>query len=87
METTVDNNHRSNDRILEVRMLLEPIWLVTIRRRRMKVLCPSATRHYRKDCPKVKNQNRGNKTKVPDAKGKAYVLGGGDANPGSNTVT
>ncbi|GJY49794.1 putative reverse transcriptase domain-containing protein, partial [Tanacetum coccineum] len=42
--------------------------------------------HYRKDCPKVKNQNRRNKARVPDAKGKAYVLGG-DANPGSNTVT
>nr|GFA07888.1 hypothetical protein [Tanacetum cinerariifolium] len=43
--------------------------------------------HYQKNCPKVKNQNRENKVKVPDARGKAYVLGGGDANPGSNTVT
>ncbi|GKD56590.1 putative reverse transcriptase domain-containing protein [Tanacetum coccineum] len=43
--------------------------------------------HYRKDCPKVKNQNYGNKARVPDARGKAYVLGGGDANSGSNTVT
>ncbi|GJZ05011.1 putative reverse transcriptase domain-containing protein [Tanacetum coccineum] len=43
--------------------------------------------HYRKDCPKVKNQNRGNKARVPDARGKAYILGGGDANSGSNTVT
>ncbi|GKD43722.1 putative reverse transcriptase domain-containing protein [Tanacetum coccineum] len=43
--------------------------------------------HYRKDCPKVKNQNRGNKARVPNARGKAYVLGGGDANLGSNTVT
>ncbi|GJR54993.1 putative reverse transcriptase domain-containing protein [Tanacetum coccineum] len=43
--------------------------------------------HYQKDCPKVKNQNLGNKARVPDARGKAYVLGGGDANPGSNTVT
>ncbi|GKD34850.1 putative reverse transcriptase domain-containing protein [Tanacetum coccineum] len=43
--------------------------------------------HYRKDCPKVKNQNRRNTARVPDSKGKAYVLGGGDANPGSNTVT
>ncbi|GJR79910.1 putative reverse transcriptase domain-containing protein [Tanacetum coccineum] len=43
--------------------------------------------HYRKDCPKVKNQNRRNKARVPDARGKAYVLGGGDANPGSNTIT
>ncbi|GJR22006.1 putative reverse transcriptase domain-containing protein [Tanacetum coccineum] len=43
--------------------------------------------HYRKDCPKVKNQNRGNKARVPDVRGKAYVLGGGDTNPDSNTVT
>ncbi|GJY51428.1 putative reverse transcriptase domain-containing protein [Tanacetum coccineum] len=43
--------------------------------------------HYRKDCPKVNNQNRGNKVRVSDARGKTYVLGGGDANPGSNTVT
>ncbi|GJY39104.1 putative reverse transcriptase domain-containing protein [Tanacetum coccineum] len=43
--------------------------------------------HYLKDYPKVKNQNRGNKARVPDARGKAYVLGGGDANSGSNTVT
>ncbi|GJW60966.1 putative reverse transcriptase domain-containing protein [Tanacetum coccineum] len=43
--------------------------------------------HYRKDCPKVKNQNCRNKERVPDARGKTYVLGGGDANSGSNTVT
>nr|GEU38228.1 reverse transcriptase domain-containing protein [Tanacetum cinerariifolium] len=43
--------------------------------------------HYRKNCPKFKNQNRRNKARVPDARGKAYVLGGGDPNPGSNTVT
>ncbi|GJX20800.1 putative reverse transcriptase domain-containing protein [Tanacetum coccineum] len=42
--------------------------------------------HYRKDCPKIKNQNRGNKASVPDARGRAYALGGGDVNPGSNTV-
>ncbi|GJR49080.1 putative reverse transcriptase domain-containing protein [Tanacetum coccineum] len=47
--------------------------------------------HYRSDCPKVKYQNRGNKTRnkngVGKARGKAYVLGGGDANPYSNVVT
>ncbi|GJW15237.1 putative reverse transcriptase domain-containing protein [Tanacetum coccineum] len=43
--------------------------------------------YYQKDYPKVKNQNCGNKARVPDASGKAYVLGGGDANSGSNTVT
>ncbi|GJW06153.1 putative reverse transcriptase domain-containing protein [Tanacetum coccineum] len=30
----------------------------------------------RKDCPKIKNQNRGNKARVPDARGRAYALGG-----------
>ncbi|GJW51258.1 putative reverse transcriptase domain-containing protein [Tanacetum coccineum] len=29
--------------------------------------------HYQKDYPKVKNQNRRNKARVPDARGKAYV--------------
>ncbi|GJX41659.1 putative reverse transcriptase domain-containing protein [Tanacetum coccineum] len=47
----------------------------------------SNTGGQNKDCPKVKNQNRRNKARVPDARGKAYVLGGGDANPGSNTIT
>ncbi|GJT92839.1 reverse transcriptase domain-containing protein [Tanacetum coccineum] len=42
--------------------------------------------HYQKDYPKVQNQNRGSKARVPDTRGKAYVLGGGDANPSSNTV-
>nr|GEV84721.1 hypothetical protein [Tanacetum cinerariifolium] len=46
--------------------------------------------HYRSDCPKMKDQNRGNKIKnksgIVEAKGKAYVLGGGDANPDSNVV-
>ncbi|GKE46154.1 putative reverse transcriptase domain-containing protein [Tanacetum coccineum] len=43
------------------------------------------------DCPKLKDQNYGNKTKnkngVGEARGKAYVLGGGDANTDSNVVT
>ncbi|GJS81583.1 putative reverse transcriptase domain-containing protein [Tanacetum coccineum] len=47
--------------------------------------------HYRSDCPKLKDQNHGNKTGnkngVGEARGKAYVLGGGDANPDSNVVT
>ncbi|GKD47813.1 putative reverse transcriptase domain-containing protein [Tanacetum coccineum] len=46
--------------------------------------------HYRGDCPKLKDQNRGNKARnknrVGEARGKAYVLGGGDANPDSNVV-
>ncbi|GKC51837.1 reverse transcriptase domain-containing protein [Tanacetum coccineum] len=47
--------------------------------------------HYRSDCPKLKDQNRGKKTRnksgIGEARGKAYVLGGGDANPDSNVVT
>ncbi|GJU66234.1 putative reverse transcriptase domain-containing protein [Tanacetum coccineum] len=47
--------------------------------------------HYRSDCPKQKDQNRrnktGNKSGIGEARGKAYVLGGGDANPDSNFVT
>ncbi|GKD37863.1 reverse transcriptase domain-containing protein [Tanacetum coccineum] len=46
--------------------------------------------HYRSYCPKLKDQNRGNKAGnkngVGEARGKAYVLGGGDANPDSNVV-
>ncbi|GKB56364.1 putative reverse transcriptase domain-containing protein [Tanacetum coccineum] len=46
--------------------------------------------HYQSDCPKLKDQNRGNKAGnkngVGEARGKAYVLGGGDANPDSNVV-
>ncbi|GJT73176.1 putative reverse transcriptase domain-containing protein [Tanacetum coccineum] len=46
--------------------------------------------HYRSDCPNLKDQNcgnkDGNKNGVGEARGKAYVLGGGDANPDSNVV-
>ncbi|GJX57778.1 reverse transcriptase domain-containing protein [Tanacetum coccineum] len=43
--------------------------------------------HFKKDCPKLKNQNNGNKPVIPKARGKAYTIGGGDAIPGSNVVT
>ncbi|GJX46048.1 putative reverse transcriptase domain-containing protein, partial [Tanacetum coccineum] len=47
--------------------------------------------HYRSDCLKLKDQNRGNKTRnksgIGEARGKAYVLGGGDAKPDSNFIT
>ncbi|GJU99662.1 putative reverse transcriptase domain-containing protein [Tanacetum coccineum] len=35
----------------------------------------------------MKSQNRGNKYGNGEARGKAYVIGGGDANPDSNVVT
>ncbi|GJX00871.1 putative reverse transcriptase domain-containing protein, partial [Tanacetum coccineum] len=47
--------------------------------------------HYKSDCPKLKNQDHGNKMgnksgNVGEARGKAYVLGGGDADPNSNII-
>ncbi|GJY29506.1 putative reverse transcriptase domain-containing protein [Tanacetum coccineum] len=51
---------------------------------------PNVGGHFRSDCPKLKDQNRGNKAGnkngVGEARGKAYVLGGGDANHDSNVV-
>nr|GEV68140.1 hypothetical protein [Tanacetum cinerariifolium] len=52
------------------------------------------SRHFRKDYPKLKNKNRGNKTRnmvgnktrSNEATAKAYAIGGG-ANPESNVVT
>ncbi|GKC92416.1 putative reverse transcriptase domain-containing protein [Tanacetum coccineum] len=47
--------------------------------------------HYRSECPKLRNQNRGNKTGNKagnnEAKTRAYAIGGGGANPDSNVVT
>ncbi|GJY25121.1 putative reverse transcriptase domain-containing protein [Tanacetum coccineum] len=55
--------------------------------------------HFRKDCPKLRNQNRvnktrnqngnktGNKTGGNEAIAKAYAIRGGGANPNSNVVT
>ncbi|GKF98678.1 putative reverse transcriptase domain-containing protein, partial [Tanacetum coccineum] len=46
--------------------------------------------HFRSDCPKLKDQNcgnkDGNKNSVGEARGKGYVLGRGDANLDSNVV-
>nr|GEV20327.1 hypothetical protein [Tanacetum cinerariifolium] len=46
--------------------------------------------HYRSDFPKLKDQNHGNKDRnkngVGKARGKAYVLGGGDVNIDSNII-
>ncbi|GKA29223.1 putative reverse transcriptase domain-containing protein [Tanacetum coccineum] len=43
--------------------------------------------HYRSDCPKLRNQNPGNKNRTNEARGRAYSLGGGESNPDSNVVT
>ncbi|GJZ79584.1 putative reverse transcriptase domain-containing protein [Tanacetum coccineum] len=55
--------------------------------------------HFRKDCPKLRNQNRGNHTRNKsgnktgnqtggnEATTRAYAIGGGGTNPDSNVVT
>ncbi|GJR00859.1 putative reverse transcriptase domain-containing protein [Tanacetum coccineum] len=55
--------------------------------------------HFRRDCPKLRNQNRGNQTRNKngnktgnqtggnEATVKAYAIGGGGTNPDSNVVT
>nr|GEX57808.1 reverse transcriptase domain-containing protein [Tanacetum cinerariifolium] len=46
--------------------------------------------HYRIDCPKLKDQNHrdkaGNKNRISEARGKAYVLVRGDDNPDLNVI-
>ncbi|GJV52986.1 putative reverse transcriptase domain-containing protein [Tanacetum coccineum] len=43
--------------------------------------------HFKRDCPKLKNQNYGNAAGNGEARGRAYALGGGEPNPDSNVVT
>ncbi|GJX72802.1 putative reverse transcriptase domain-containing protein [Tanacetum coccineum] len=55
--------------------------------------------HFRRDCPKLRNQNHGNQTRNKNgnktgnqtrgnkATAKAYTIGGGGTNPDSNVVT
>ncbi|GKE77251.1 putative reverse transcriptase domain-containing protein [Tanacetum coccineum] len=53
------------------------------------------TGHFRMDCPKLRNQNRGNQTinkngnKIGgnETTARAYAIGGGGTNPDSNVVT
>nr|GEV16768.1 hypothetical protein [Tanacetum cinerariifolium] len=43
--------------------------------------------HFKKDCPKLKKQNRGKQAANNKACGRAYALGGGEPNQDSNVVT
>ncbi|GJS19589.1 putative reverse transcriptase domain-containing protein [Tanacetum coccineum] len=81
--TTVGSNHQTKDRMA---MHCE-MWEV----QQGWTFDKGLQGHYRSDCPKLKDQNRrnkiGNKSGIGKARGKAYMLGGGDANPNSNVVT
>ncbi|GJR41224.1 putative reverse transcriptase domain-containing protein [Tanacetum coccineum] len=43
--------------------------------------------HYKSNCPKLKNQNRGNQSGNGKAWGRVYALGGRESNQDSNVVT
>ncbi|GJR32488.1 putative reverse transcriptase domain-containing protein [Tanacetum coccineum] len=43
--------------------------------------------HFKKDCPKLKNGNRGNQRRNSNAPAKVYVVGNAGTNPDSNVVT
>ncbi|GKB91442.1 putative reverse transcriptase domain-containing protein [Tanacetum coccineum] len=43
--------------------------------------------HYKKDCPKLKNKNRGNQAGNGEARARAYAVGNAGTNPDSNVVT
>nr|GEU73898.1 putative reverse transcriptase domain-containing protein [Tanacetum cinerariifolium] len=43
--------------------------------------------HFKKDCPKLKNQSRGKQAANSEAHGRAYALGGGEPNQDSNVIT
>ncbi|GJR47292.1 putative reverse transcriptase domain-containing protein [Tanacetum coccineum] len=45
------------------------------------------TGHFKKDCPKLKNGNRGNQRGNGNAPAKVYVVGNARTNPDSNIVT
>ncbi|GKA95607.1 putative reverse transcriptase domain-containing protein [Tanacetum coccineum] len=42
--------------------------------------------HYRSECSRLKNQNRRNQARNGESRGRAYVLGGGEANQNPNVV-
>ncbi|GKE48281.1 hypothetical protein Tco_1479539 [Tanacetum coccineum] len=105
-ETIMDSNQFSSDRMLEARMWQEHTRLGTMRKRGMLDPFPTtASVRYTmqgrvlKDCPKLRNQNYGNKTgnknenKTENQTGgnkatvRAYAIGGGGTNPDSNVVT
>nr|GEV79160.1 reverse transcriptase domain-containing protein [Tanacetum cinerariifolium] len=43
--------------------------------------------HFKRECPKLKNNNRGNQGRIGNALAKVYVVGNAGTNPDSNVVT
>ncbi|GJS20662.1 putative reverse transcriptase domain-containing protein [Tanacetum coccineum] len=85
----LDNNHKDNcmqQPPYKSRMLVDKVWKEPTR---LEVQQGRAYDQGLNECPKLKNQTRGNKAgkKTNEARGKAYILGGGEANPDSNIIT
>nr|GEV16315.1 hypothetical protein [Tanacetum cinerariifolium] len=86
-ETTMHNNPSSRGRMLENQMWPEPIRLMVMKVGFMlDITLLAASESYtmlghalqgnlKKDCPKLKNQNHGNKPVIPKARGKDYDIG------------
>ncbi|GKB77228.1 hypothetical protein Tco_0944123 [Tanacetum coccineum] len=55
--------------------------------KRVGHLARDCRRHYKSDCPKLKNKTHGNTDGNGEARRRAYALGGGEPNPNSNIVT
>nr|GEV30847.1 hypothetical protein [Tanacetum cinerariifolium] len=52
-----------------------------------KKMLTHAERHYKNDCPKLKNGNQGNRARNGNAMTRAYAVGTAGTNPNSNVVT
>nr|GEX65152.1 ribonuclease H-like domain-containing protein [Tanacetum cinerariifolium] len=52
-----------------------------------KKMLTHAERHYKSDCPKLKNVNQGNRARNGNVMARAYVVGTAETNPNSNVVT
>ncbi|GJX35255.1 putative reverse transcriptase domain-containing protein [Tanacetum coccineum] len=79
--------------IMRRRPMLEAFPITTSRapvaNQKTTVVCFECGRkgHYCSDCPKLKNQNRGDQAGNGKARGRAYALGGREANRDPNVVT
>ncbi|GKC37785.1 hypothetical protein Tco_1050169, partial [Tanacetum coccineum] len=82
-EDKIESSHLSR-----VKMSHELTQLETMRTmKRGDMMGAYHTGHYKNDYPKLKNHNRGKQAANSATCGRAYALGGGEANPNSNIVT
>nr|GEZ42316.1 putative reverse transcriptase domain-containing protein [Tanacetum cinerariifolium] len=98
---TVDSNRHSRGKILlgrmDGRVNVTPNNQGAAVGNQQGIICYECgrPRHFRKDCPKLRNQNRrnqtrnktGNKTRGNEVTSKAYAIGGEGTNPDSNVFT